>query len=429
MLEFIVFFMRIVLLFLLLLLGGRELLAQRSCFSFDYQASQHKANPSIGIQADLIEAFTKKEQAKMAQAGGDMNRGERKSMIVVPVVIHVLYNTLDQRNSITQERVIEQLEILNQAFNKTHPDSIHTPERFKHLSANVGIEFRLATTDPWRRATSGIIRKYTPVAEWKTDDKLKYSAETGSDAWDPHSYLNIWIARIGRPAGYSSFPGGEESKDGIVINYYAFGTSKGASYNKGKTLIHEVGHWLNLRHIWGDDYCGDDFVDDTPRQNNFTMGCPSDTRTSCENAPAGDMYMNYMDLTDDNCTNMFTLGQAARMQTLFRIGGARRSILFSKAFDTPLFEEIPIDEGEPNWPYLNLFPNPAKGEIILDVSADRRWVGEILTVTSIMGQEMFKLRVDDPVTTIHTTHLAAGYYFIRSTRKDGALLVKKFLKQ
>ncbi len=424
--------MRVVLLSLLLLLGNeRGLLAQRSCFSFDYEMNERKANPSIELQTVSIEAFTQKEQIGIAlgQPVGEMNRGEGKVVVVVPVVFHVLYNTLDQRNSITQERVIEQLNILNQAFNKKHPDSIYTPDRFKHLSADISIEFRLATTDPWRRATSGIIRKYSPVKDWKTDDKLKYTAETGSDAWDPDSYLNIWIARIGNPAGYSSFPGGEKSKDGIVINYYAFGTNRGVSYNKGKTLVHEAGHWLNLRHIWGDAYCGDDFVDDTPTQANFTMGCPSDIHTSCENGPAGDMYMNYMDLTDDNCTNMFTPGQAIRMRTLFRIGGARRSILFSKAFEPALFEEIPLDEGEPNWPHLNLYPNPTKGETVFDVSADRRWIGEVLTITSITGQEMFKVRVEDQITTINTSHLAAGYYFIRGTRKDGATLVKKFLKQ
>ncbi|MBK8951796.1 MAG: hypothetical protein IPM85_05195 [Chitinophagaceae bacterium] len=107
---------------------------------------------------------------------------------------------------------------------------------------------------------------------------------------------------------------GDIQKDGIVISYNSFGVNAAGVYGMGKTAVHEVGHWLGLRHIWGDAYCGDDGVDDTPRQASYTIGCPTDIRVTCGNAPYGDMYMNFMDVTNDGCLKMFTHGQKERMR-------------------------------------------------------------------------------------------------------------------
>ena len=128
------------------------------------------------------------------------------------------------------------------------------------------------------------------------------------DIWDPNKYLNIYVCDLSNALGFASFPGTSQSRDAVVINYNNFGTINIlAPYNKGRTATHEVGHWLNLLHIWGDGNCGNDQVDDTPIQNSANYGCPSHPSPSCSNE--GDMFQNFMDYTDDGCMNLFTNGQ------------------------------------------------------------------------------------------------------------------------
>ena len=145
---------------------------------------------------------------------------------------------------------------------------------------------------------------------------MKFTSQGGADVWDSKKYLNIWVCNLsGSTLGFAQFPGGPESTDGVVVDYLYFGSigTATAPYDLGRTLTHEVGHWLNLRHIWGDSYCGNDFVDDTPTQQTSNSGCPSFPHISCNNGPNGDMFMNYMDYTHDDCLIMFTNGQKNRM--------------------------------------------------------------------------------------------------------------------
>jgi len=203
------------------------------------------------------------------------------------------------------------------------------------LVANVDVQFCLAQRDPNGNASNGIVRKLTTSTSFSTNDNVKRSANGGSDAWPSSSYLNLWVCNIsGGILGYAQFPGGSAATDGVVVNYNAFGTigTAAAPFNKGRTATHEVGHWLNLYHIWGDDgtgCTGSDNVTDTPNQGDENYGCPSFPTASCSNGPNGDMYMNYMDYTDDACMFMFTNGQKARMQALFATGGFRASLLNS----------------------------------------------------------------------------------------------------
>src|SRR5205085_7351896 len=141
---------------------------------------------------------------------------------------------------------------------------------------------------------------------------VKYTANGGHDAWNRDQYLNIWVCDLSGKIGYAQFPGGPAATDGVVIDYQAFGTLGTASipFHLGRTATHEIGHWLNLRHIWGDANCGDDLVADTPTQQTDNGGCPSFPHVTCSNGPNGDMFMNYMDYVNDNCMNMFTAGQS-----------------------------------------------------------------------------------------------------------------------
>jgi hypothetical protein len=149
------------------------------------------------------------------------------------------------------------------------------------------------------------------------------------NAWPADRYLNIWVCTLANGIlGYAQFPGGPKKTDGVVILNTAFGTvgTAGAPFNRGRTTTHEVGHWLNLRHIWADteDCSGTDFVADTPNAAGPNYGKPKFPHVTCNNGPNGDMFMNYMDYVDDDAMFMFTTQQVVRMQTA--MSGPRKKL-------------------------------------------------------------------------------------------------------
>jgi hypothetical protein len=269
----------------------------------------------------------------------------------------------------------------------------------------------LATADPQGRATTGIVRKQTNRNDWEMDDKIKFAAQGGDDAWDNRYYLNFWVGNLFNLLGYSSVPGGPAEKDGVVIHVSAFGTvNTGAPYNLGRTAVHEVGHWLGLKHIWGDAFCGDDLVDDTPKQGNFTSGCPNGFRSSCSNGDMGDMYMNYMDYTNDACLNLFTNGQKQRMLSLFNTGGPRNSILVSKGLNKPWTQEIPVTETISNT--IKIYPNPSRGDVALQLTESERWIGKKIVVMNASGSVLFQVQISSRTQKLDLGHLKPGLYFI-----------------
>ncbi|MGZ8554265.1 MAG: M43 family zinc metalloprotease [Chitinophagaceae bacterium] len=398
--------------------------AQRACSSFDYEEQQLKNDPSLQAKIEGIENFIQRKLTSVQS--GVAGKPHVGSVIKIPVVVHILYNK--SQENISDEKVFSQIKILNESFRRLHADTANTPEWFKSIAADCGIEFQLAISDPQRRATTGITRKYTPVTRWGSDDQMKFSARTGRDAWDPENYLNIWVCNLANVAGYSSFPGGPSEKDGIVVAYNLFGKNIKAGYELGKTAVHEIGHWLGLRHIWGDSYCGDDWVDDTPKQGNFTPGCPSGVRPSCSSGPKGDMYMNYMDLTYDACTNLFTEGQKERMRGFFDPGGARSAIRSSYALLPPQINEIPPPEETPLWLQPLLYPNPATSELILDLSYDIRWLGQQIRITNTLGQNVMQVQINSKVVKMDIEKLKPGLYFLVTKKDDGTTIKQKFIK-
>jgi hypothetical protein len=248
------------------------------------------------------------------------------------------------------------------------------------------------------------------------DDSIKFSATGGDDAWDPDKYLNIWVAPLsGGVLGYASAPGSDPNRDGVVIRYNAFGSNGAAAspYNKGRTAVHEVGHWLGLFHIWGDEACGDDMIDDTPTQETFTNGCPSGTiLSSCGNEPNGNMYMNYMDLTADACTNLFTRGQKVHMRTLFNSGGPRHALLSSNAADSSDLEpnEPPVVIPDDN--NVRLFPNPSTTVATLDFGGDQTLLGRYVSVYNQYGQMLIYKVITADRMTLDVGKLATGVYFV-----------------
>ena len=403
-----------IIVFFLLALAGSQLTAQMNCATAYYSQEKMRNDLSFADKSKSIERFTKQIiESQMA------SRIE-SSVIKIPVVVHILYHSPSEK--VNDAVVAAQLEILNNCFRRLNADTTNTPERFKQFAADCEIEFQLATSDPLKRYTSGIVRKYTPVAKWTMDDKMKFSSEMGDDAWDTKSYLNIWVCNMDKFAGYSSVLGGPENVDGIVMGLAAF-TEPG-----NKTIVHEAGHWLGLKHLWGDEYCGDDGVNDTPRQASYTTGCPASIRITCGNGPDGDMYSNYMDFTNDACTNLFTEGQKARMRALFVAGAARNSIMYSKGLDAPLIFEIPLPEEDPKWLEARLYSNPATTIMTLDLSYDVRWIGKTIFITNSQGQNIMNVTITSKNQQINVSRLQPGLYFLAAKKEDGESIKMKFIK-
>ena len=257
-----------------------------------------------------------------------MLTAQRSGCTEIPVVVHVVYRNAAE--NISDAQIESQIKVLNEDFRKKNSDVSHTPAPFAPLTGDARVTFKLATVDPDGNATDGITRTHTTAAGFTDDDAVKSAATGGADPWPSNEYLNLWVCQLlGGLLGYAQFPGGPAETDGVVIRQSAFGTTGTATapFNLGRTATHEIGHWLNLRHIWGDDGdgCGgSDFVADTPNQGGPNTGMPTFPKVSCSNGPNGDMFMNYMDYTDDAGMFMFTAGQVTRMQAC--LDGARSTI-------------------------------------------------------------------------------------------------------
>jgi hypothetical protein len=282
-------------------------IARRGCASPEVLAAQLAADPTLAIRMNQIEAFTQK-----AMVTGRMVNGK----IEIPVNVNVLYRTAAENISLAQ--IQSQIDILNKDFNATNSDFNQVPALFAGVKANVGITFVLV----------GGYRKSTTRTSWGTTDDMKRASTGGIDPTSPTTTLNLWICTIGGGIlGYAQFPGGASSTDGVAIDSKYIGSTGTAiaPFNLGRTATHEVGHWMNLRHIWGDATCGSDLVSDTPTHNAANYGVPAYPHYSACSGNPVEMTMNYMDYTDDRGMFMFSNGQKSRMGAIFLSGGARAS--------------------------------------------------------------------------------------------------------
>ena len=300
----------------------------------EYLQHQIDADPSRAVQLQAADEHA-------AQYAIEHAHDAERSLVIIPVVVHVVWNTNSE--NVSDARVMAQIDQLNLDYARSNSDAGSTPSAFTGVAANTDIQFCLAQRDPNGNATTGIERRQTSVSSFSTNDNVKRYNNGGLDAWPRDSYLNLWVCDLsGGLLGYSQFPGGPANTDGVVVEYGTVGsmTVPGTqnSFKYGRSATHEVGHWMNLRHIWGDDGngCnGSDQVADTPNQADENYGCPNFPHVSCSNGPNGDMFMNYMDYTNDLCMNLFTNGQADRMRSVFSPGGNRASILNSQGCIAP----------------------------------------------------------------------------------------------
>jgi hypothetical protein len=264
-------------------------------------------------------------QARIAQSG---NAAQRATVINIPVVFHVVYNLTEQ--NISDAQFQSQIDVLNEDFSYTNTDRTTAPSYFQGLAGNAQLHFVLAARDPNGNPTNGIIRSYTSVTSFSSDGSVCYASMGGQNAWPSSQYLNIWVCKKSGAAGYSSYPwSGSPATDGIIVGYNYVGRvgtfTNNWNFQKGRTVTHEVGHWLGLIHIWGDAACGDDLVGDTPSQSAASGSCPVYPRmSSCSPNSNGDMFMNYMDYTYDACRVMFSAAQVTRMNAY--LDGTRASL-------------------------------------------------------------------------------------------------------
>jgi hypothetical protein len=378
-------------------------ITRRACGTMEVLAAQLAADPAQAQRMAAIETHT---QSLLANPGLQRATG---GTIIIPVVVHVLYNTAAQ--NISDAQVQSQIDVLNEDYRKLNADVVNTPSIYAGLAADVNVQFVLARRDPGGAATTGIIHKQTKTTSWSTNDAVKNSKRGGDNPWDATRYLNLWACNLGQSLlGYAQFPGGATSIDGVVILYSAFGSrakypagTYTTTYDMGRTGTHEVGHWLNLRHIWGDDNgacTGSDLVADTPNQGAENYGCPAFPHVSCANS--GDMSMNYMDYTDDRCMYMFSAGQSTRMNAVFATGGPRAGITTSLGATAPRTALAST---------MSFYPNPATDVLTLDLPADAKAAQYNVHVYDLAGHEMSSVRYNG-AGRVQVSSLPKGLYYI-----------------
>ena len=298
---------------------------QRNCGTMQHLDEIRERDPGVDNRMDVENLDIKHWISNNTSSSKSM-----PNLITIPVVVHVIYKNSSQ--NISDAQIFSQIDILNEDFRMNNSDASSVPSAFAGVAADCEIEFCLAVRDPNGNVTTGITRTYTTTSSFSGYTSMKYSSTGGQDAWNTSDYLNIWVCNLASGLlGFATFPGGNSSTDGVVCDYAYFGNTGTATspYDLGRTATHEVGHWLNLYHIWGDSYCGNDYVSDTPKHEESNYGCPSYPHaSSCSGTgSSGEMFMNYMDYTNDACMFMFSTGQKNRMRAT--LNSSRSSLLSS----------------------------------------------------------------------------------------------------
>lgn len=366
----------------------------------------------------------------------------------IPVIVHVIHSgePTGTYPNISREQILSQIDILNADFSGNGFNSTNVPWPFQASKANCNIVFSMAELDPDGNELpeAGIERinwkdigmnanPYRPFSssgfQVFFDDSIKPAT-----IWDPRRYFNIWLSDRRATLdllGYSTFPvganlqgifngNGDETNDGVYIWPKAFGNVGvlDPDFNLGRTATHEIGHWLGLRHIWGDSNCGDDYCEDTPPQQTSNFNCPVFPKVSC-GGPNGDMFMNFMDYCDDGCLVMFTWNQLQRMQTAMEFGTFRKELTASSltVCNVPW---VSVKEREAE-AFFSVAPNPASSFVNLRSQVP---LGQVLLLDlagRVVKCEQFRQELNY---RLDLSDVPEGLYFVkvdgsqfRSTRK------------
>jgi hypothetical protein len=415
-----------------------------SVFIFQASAQQQQCGTATLLQQQLqnpeFAAHFQNSNANAAEWRQNHPEQIRSSapVVTIPVVVHVLYKNATQ--NISDQQIYSQIAVLNQDYRRMNADTVNTPAIFDTIAADINVEFCLATLDPQGNPTNGITRTSTTGGQllgWFSplSEDAKYDSLGGKNAWPADRYLNIWVCELFPGLlGYAQFPGGNAATDGVVITYTAFGNmgTVTAPSLLGRTTTHEVGHWMGLYHIWGDDQdcSGSDSIADTPNADQASSSDCQVTRNSCSNEDAywgttdpNDMVQNYMDYSHDSCMNVFTNGQKARMYSFLYTDSLRLGLFTSNAGCNPLgiAQQATFDQ------FFNVYPNPADG--IVNVSYFGQWSSDMnVDILDITGKTIGTVNVTAYSYQIDMSNYAAGTYTLLF-RGEGGTAAKRIVLQ
>lgn len=336
------------------------LYAQRRCATVEYQKLNRISGKVFETDEQFEKALAERIRARKKNAAQKLTTSVPYR---IPVVVHVIHNgeAVGTGRNISDAQVLSQIEVLNKDFNRLNSDAGNTPPLFASVAGSLDIEFVMAKQDPDGQPTDGIMRIHGNKTQWSIAEEEEFKAlhpapgnpdNDYTDYWPPEDYLNIWVVRLQSFIGYAQFPvssglpGLEDENnnrltDGVIIDYRAFGSidygpfNLDGQYNRGRTSTHEIGHFLGLRHIWGDDSgcAASDYTDDTPNQRIETYDTPfHPLADACSSAI---MFQNYMDYTDDVSMNLFTLNQVDRMVVVLENSPRRNTLSSSHGLEEP----------------------------------------------------------------------------------------------
>ena len=399
-----------------------NLIAQKNkCSSVKIREQRMMEDPLLLLQIQNSEIETQKWILNHPKAN------KSNQVITIPLVVHVVYNSITE--NISDAQIFSQIEILNQDFRLNNSNKLPVNHPYYEYTADTEIEFCLALKDPYGNPTSGITRTKTKEVSFSdADDKVKYGLSGGKDNWDPTKYLNLWVCNLtGDLLGYATFPSdltNYKSSDGVVIRHQAFGNigtsgTEGFTVNSiGRTATHEIGHWLNLNHIWGDANCGDDLVDDTKPSKSENYDCPTFpfNPNSCTGTGAnGEMFMNYMDYVNDDCMRMFTAGQGLRMHAA--LNGDRKSLLTSNGCGKASLNEVLVANS------FTIYPNPNEGSF--EINSHLKNLEDLnIEVVNLLGEQLINFStIQSFPYQVNLNDLLNGGYFIKIT--DGTSIITR----
>ncbi|RYU97240.1 M43 family zinc metalloprotease [Emticicia agri] len=348
-------------------------------------------------------------------------------IIRIPVVVHIIHNQVDgaiKGSNIPDEQVFSQIKVLNEDYRRKEGTMGFNNNP---IGADTQIEFFLASKDPYGNPTTGITRTYSSTTEFSLINDNDRQRISNLVYWDSNKYLNIWVTAYRDPyIGYAEFPYAEtidgleedipESLDGTFIDYRVFGKKIGTNteglYSFGRTSTHEVGHWLGLIHTWGDEYCGTDYVQDTPQASgsNSTAFC-RDMFSSCNGVRTRNLIEDYMDYSPDSCMNIFTEGQKQRMRAVLELSQRRKRVVNYAKFQLPPSNTLAV----------TLIPNPTtkdnvKVQVLLPDFQDFT-----ITLTDVKGRSIYSETFSDypsTIITLKTYDLPAGIYIMNVVSKQ-----------
>ncbi len=340
---------------------------------------------------------------------------QNRTQLVVPVVIHVVWKA--EHENISDALISSQIDALNRDYNALNEDLEYVPDEFETSIASIGISFCLASETPTGQQTNGILRVKSRVTEVGISDSLFFDATGGSSAWNTEKYLNIWVANTGNLiSGYGTYPGlTPKEKTGVVINPKYFGLNEDPKYGQGRTLVHEVGHYFGLKHVWSNDpLCEkDDGVDDTPKQKYEHSGCPNYPQPSCTES---DMFMNFMDYVDDPCMLLFTKGQKEKIWANIEL--YRPFLLSNNVEYYCLQPNLKSDL------VFTIFPNPATDIVTVAFSEQKNSITEVQVFDMLGRLRMHIKTLANQKFEFETNGLEPGMYFVKICEK-ACILIKQ----